>query len=253
MNNILKDAIEGYVMANIAYFHEARIEKLKTLKLENLLKRKNPYLYKAKDLNTPQAVIESLASAFMSSAEETMFEDWLEQLAIHVAEIMFNGHKSSAEGIDLEMDKEGVHYFVSIKSGPNWSNSSSLKKLCENFVKARRIYTTSGNKRRCECIEGCCYGTDFAPLKTDGHYKLCGKLFWEVISGDANLYTEIIKPLGVDATRMNQEYKAEYDRMITRFSLDFGNMYADSEGNLLWGKILELNSGYPDDFSFRIL
>ena len=134
MNNNLKQVVEGYVAANISFFHEARIEKLKTLKLENLLKRKNPYLYKAKDLNTPQSVVESLASAFMSSAEETMFGDWLEGLAIHIANLFFNGRKSSAEGIDLEMDKEDIHYFVSIKSGPNWSNSSSLKKLCENFV-----------------------------------------------------------------------------------------------------------------------
>ena len=252
MNNNLKQAVEGYISANISFFHEARIEKLKTLKLENLLKRKNPYLYKAKDLNTPQAGVENLASAFMSSAEETMFGDWLEGLAIHISRIMFNGSKSSAEGIDLEMDKNDVHYFVSIKSGPNWSNSSSLKKLCENFVKARRIFKTSGNKALCECIEGCCYGKDAAPVKNDGHYKLCGKLFWEFISGDPDLYTEIIQPLGINATLMNQEYKIEYDKMITRFARDFGTEYSDEDGNLLWNKILELNSGYPKDFSLSL-
>lgn len=248
MNDNLKNAVENYVIANIVFFHEARIEKLKSLKLDNLLKRKNPYLYKAKDLNTPQAVVENLASAFMSSAEETMFGDWLEGLAIYIANIMYNGNKSGAEGIDLEMDKGGVHYFVSVKSGPNWSNSSSLKKLCENFTKARRIFKTSGNKSQCECIEGCCYGKDLAPLKSDGRYKLCGKLFWEFISGEPTLYTEIIQPLGINATSMNAEYKTEYDKMITRFSKDFAAEYSDDEGNLLWDKILELNSGYPSGF-----
>ena len=252
MNNNLKQVVEGYVAANISFFHEARIEKLKNLKLENLLKRKNPYLYKAKDLNTPQSVVESLASAFMSSAEETMFGDWLEGLAIHIANLFFNGRKSSAEGIDLEMDKEDIHYFVSIKSGPNWSNSSSLKKLSENFVKAKRIFKTSGHKANCECIEGCCYGTDASPLKNDGHYKLCGKLFWEFISGDSDLYTDIIEPLGINASFMNQKYKIEYDKMITRFSKDFGEIFSDKEGNLLWDKILKLNSGYPDDFILHI-
>ena len=250
MNNNLKNAVDGYVASNIALFHEARIEKLKSLKLESLLKRKNPYLYKAKDLNTPQAVVESLAAAFMSSAEETMFGDWLEGLAIHVARIIYDGRKSSAEGIDLELDKNGIHYFVSIKSGPNWSNSSSMKKLCENFVKATRIFKTSGNKTISECIEGCCYGQDFSPEKKDGHFKLCGKLFWEFISGEPDLYTEIILPLGMDATIMNLVYQREYDKMITRFSNDFGAKYSDSDGNLLWDKIVNLNSGYPDDFGF---
>ena len=250
MNSNLIKEVEGYVAANISFFHESRIEKLKSLKLEKLLSRKNPYLYKAKDLNTPQDVVESIASAYMSSAEETMFGDWLEGLAIYIAKFVFNGHKSSAEGIDLEMDKGGIHYFVSIKSGPNWSNSSSLKKLQENFVKAARIFHTSGHKERCEGIEGCCYGKDTSPVKPDGHYKLCGKLFWEFISGETELYTDIIEPLGTNATKMNAEYKTEYDRMITRFSKDFAEKYSDEEGNLLWDKIVRLNSGYPDNFTF---
>ena len=134
MNKDLINEVEGYVAANIGFFHEARIEKLKSLRLENLLVRKNPYLYKAKDLNTPQDVVESIASAYMSSAEETMFGDWLEGLAIYIAKFVYNGHKSSAEGMDLELDKDGIHYFISIKSGPNWSNSSSLKKRLTSKV-----------------------------------------------------------------------------------------------------------------------
>ena len=127
-----------------------------------------------------------------------------------------------------------------------------IKKLCENFVKAKRIFKTSGHKANCECIEGCCYGTDASPLKNDGHYKLCGKLFWEFISGDSDLYTDIIEPLGINASFMNQKYKIEYDKMITRFSKDFGEIFSDKEGNLLWNKILKLNSGYPDDFILHI-
>jgi len=242
--------VEGYVRDNISTFHQDRIQKLKELKLNKLLKRKNPYLYKAKDLNTPGAVVESLASAFMSSAEETMFGDWLEGLAIFVANEVYGGVKSSALGIDLEMDKDGVHYFVSIKSGPNWSNSSSLKKLKEYFVQAQRVYRTSGNKIPSQGIEGCCYGIDRTPNKNDGHLKLCGELFWKFISGLDSMYTDIIEPLGTDATSQNEEYKKEYDKMITRFTMAFGKKYADKDGNLKWDKIVELNSGYPDGFEY---
>ena len=83
--NTLISQVEDYVANNIAYFHSSRIDKLKSLQLNRLIKSKNPYLYKAKNLNTPQEIVESIASAFLSSAEESMFGDWLEGLAIFIA------------------------------------------------------------------------------------------------------------------------------------------------------------------------
>lgn len=234
--------VKAYVESNISFFHMSRIDKLKSLQLDKLLKSKNPYLYKAKDLNTPQEVVESIASAFLSSAEESMFGDWLEGLAIYVACQVYNGYKSAAEGIDLEFDKDGIHYFVSIKSGPKWSNSSSLKKLKENFLKAKRIYHTSGNKGLCEAIEGCCYGKE-ANIQKESHIKLCGARFWEFISGSKSLYLDIIDPLGTDASEKNDSYKQEYDKMITRFTRAFISSYCDDDGNILWSKIVEINSG----------
>lgn len=233
--------IEEYVKENISNFHNSRIEKLKSLKLTKLLKAKNPYLYKAKDLNTAQDVVENLAVAFMSSAEESIFGNWLEGLAIYIAMEAYGGRKSSAEGIDLEMEKEGVHYLVSIKSGPKWSNSSSMKKLIENFAKAKRIYTTSGNKKIVEAIEGCCYGRPEQSVK-DHHTKLCGKAFWAFISGCESLYTDIIEPLGADAQKKNQEYADEYARMINKFTKEFANKYCDDKGDIRWGEIVRLNS-----------
>lgn len=50
----LLKTVETYVSDNIHTFHEAVINKLKSLKLEKLLKKKNPYLYRAKNLNTPK-------------------------------------------------------------------------------------------------------------------------------------------------------------------------------------------------------
>ncbi len=235
--------VEKYVSENIHQFHEARINKLKSLKLKTLLKKKNPYLYKAKDLNTPQSIIEALTVAFMSSAEETMFGDWLEQLAIFVANNVYGGYKSSSEGIDLEMDKDGTHYFISIKSGPNWANSSSRKKLIENFARAERTYKTSGNKKPSESIEGCCYGNENSS-SCISHIKLCGKLFWEFISGTESMYTDIIEPLGTDAHRHNSEYKKQYNQIITVFTREFANDFCNEDGSIDWNRIVQLNSAY---------
>ena len=238
--DIIKE-IEHYVVNNIQTFHTARLKKLESLKLSDLLKKKNPYLYKAKDLNTPQAIVEAIASAFMSSAEETMFGDWLEQLAIFVAQRFFGGYKSSSEGIDLELDKNGIHYFISIKSGPNWSNSSSLAKLLDHFARAKRIYHTGGNRIPCEAVEGCCYGKDNKPDKGN-RLKLCGQRFWEFISDTPSMYTDIIEPLGTEAKAKNDEYRKQYGKMITCFTRDFANEYCLEDGEINWKKIVTINS-----------
>lgn len=237
--------VEDYVRNNISQFHKARINKLKSLKLEDLLKKKNPYMYKAKNINAADILVRSLASAFMSSAEEAMFGDWLEGLAIFVAGEVYDGRKSTADGIDLEMDKDGCHYVVSIKSGPKWSNSTSLKKQMEYFRKAVKVYHTSGNKVPCYAIEGCCYGREHS--ENDTRTKICGQEFWLFISGSNTLYTDIVEPLGTDAKSKNDAYQQEYDAMITKFILQFADKYCDDDGAIMWNKILEFNSGihYP--------
>ena len=240
MSELIKK-VEQYVSENISQFHEARINKLKTLKLEDLLKKKNPYMYKAKNINAPDLLVRSLASAFMSSAEETMFGDWLEGLAIFVATEVHGGRKSTADGIDLEMDKDGCHYVVSVKSGPKWSNSTSLRKQMEHFRKAIKVFHTSGNKVPCLAIEGCCYGREHT--ENDTRTKICGQEFWLFISGSNSLYTDIIEPLGTDAKAKNDAYQQEYDAMITKFIIQFADKYCDDDKKIMWEKILEFNSG----------
>ncbi|MBR6963022.1 MAG: DNA (cytosine-5-)-methyltransferase [Prevotella sp.] len=239
--NELIGKVEKYVRKNISQFHEARINKLKTLKLESLLKKKNPYMYKAKNINAADQLVRSIASAFMSSAEETMFGDWLEGLAIFVAGEVYGGYKSSADGIDLEMDKDGCHYVISIKSGPKWSNSSSMAKQKQNFQKAIKVYHTSGNKKPCLAIEGCCYGREHS--EKDTHTKICGQEFWQFISGSNTLYTDIVEPLGADAKAKNDAYQKEYDAMVTKFIIEFASKYCD-DGAIVWERILMLNSGF---------
>ncbi|MGN0048015.1 MAG: PmeII family type II restriction endonuclease [Bacteroides sp.] len=237
----LLEKVEIYVRDHISEFHESRIRKLQQLRLKKLLKQKNPYMYRAKNINAADTLIRGLATAFMSSAEETMFGDWLEGLAIYVAQEVYHGYKSAANGIDLEMDKEGCHYVISIKSGPNWSNSSSLAKQMENFRKAIKTYHTSGHKTPCLAIEGCCYGTEYS--ENDTRTKLCGQRFWNFISGSETLYTDIIEPMGAEAKAKNEAYQKSYDAMINKFIVEFAQEYCDTNGCIVWERILQLNSG----------
>jgi hypothetical protein len=89
----LKD-VENYVESNIDVFHQKRINSLDSLKLSQVLKRKNPYLFKAKNTMTSEQIIRGIVDAHISSNEETIFGDWLEGLAIFINQKVYNGRKS---------------------------------------------------------------------------------------------------------------------------------------------------------------
>ncbi|MFA6278440.1 MAG: PmeII family type II restriction endonuclease, partial [Pedobacter sp.] len=112
----LKD-VSQYVEQNIGTFHQKRIQSLDDLKLTKVLRRKNPYLYKAKYVLTADEIVRGIVDAQISSNEETIFGDWLEGLAIFINERVFGGRKSGIAGIDLEFDNDGIRYIVTIKSG----------------------------------------------------------------------------------------------------------------------------------------
>ena len=135
MKPLKMEEVKGYVEQNVGNFHEKRLQNIERLKLKTILRRKNPYLFKAKNILTASDLIKSLLDAHLSSQEETIFGDFLEGVAIFINGIVFRGYKSSAEGIDLEFDKNFIHYIVSIKSGPNWGNSSQINRMKDNFKK----------------------------------------------------------------------------------------------------------------------
>lgn len=120
--------------------------------------RENPYLFKAKALNTAESLVRSLLDAHLSSQEEGIFGAFLEELAIFICGRVYDGQKSSAEGIDLEFENEEIRYIVSIKSGPNWGNSGQIAKMKDHFKKAKRILGTNVSKIKVAAVNGCCYG-----------------------------------------------------------------------------------------------
>ena len=212
--------IRDYVAANISAFHETRLARLEELKLKKILRRKNPYLFKAKNILTAEALVRVLLDAHLSSQEETLFGDFLEGLGIYINAKTFGGKKSSAEGIDLEFDRDGIRWLVAIKSGPNWGNSSQINKMRDNFKKAARIARTGKSKLDVRAVNGCCYGRDETPDKGD-FQKLCGQRFWEFISGSENLYIDIIEPLGHQAKHRNDEFDIAYAKVVNRFTESF--------------------------------
>jgi hypothetical protein len=241
MKQLNLKSVTQYVENNIGTFHQKRISGLTDLKLKKVLGKKNPYLFKAKYILTAQNIIESLTDAFISSQEETIFGDWLEGLAIFINEKVYDGRKSGIPGIDLEFDKEGVRNIVTIKSGPNWGNSSQIAKMVADFKTAKKTLRTSNSKLNIIAVNGCCYGRENNPDKGD-YFKYCGQSFWEFVSGDKDLYTKIIEPLGHQAKDRNDDFIKSYSQMINKFTKEFADTFCTKDGSIDWDKLVRFNS-----------
>ncbi len=236
----INDVIE-YVEENIGIFHKKRIQSIDKLKLSTVLKRKNPYLFKAKNVSTSEQIVRGIVDAHISSNEETIFGDWLEGFAIFINGKVYNGFKSGIKGIDLEFDNNGFRNIVTIKSGPNWGNSSQIAKMVGDFKTAKKTLRTSNSNINIVAVNGCCYGWDQNPDKGD-YFKYCGQTFWEFISGNRELYTEIIEPLGHKAKEKNDEFQTLYKQMINKLTFEFGSDYMKSNGEIDWQKLVIYNS-----------
>ncbi len=245
MDKLDINEVKKYVEENIGDFHQKRVDKLDQLKLKDVLRRKNPYLFKAKNIQTAQELIQGVVDAFISSSEEGIFGNWLEGLAVFVNNKVYGGRKSGIPGVDLEFDKDDIRYIVSIKSGPDWGNDSQIKKMVDNFNSARKVLRTSGAKINVTAINGCCYGrtTPKNNYKQKGdYYKYCGQVFWKFISGNEELYKEIVEPLGYLAKEKNDEYMKAYSQKINLFTKELANDFFKENGEIDWNRLLEFNS-----------
>lgn len=251
MAKISRADLNRFIKDNIQFFHQKRLESLNGLKLNNILKRKNPYLFKAKNVAIAKDLVQQILDAHLSSQEEGIFGGFLEQLAVFVAGKVFGGKKSGVEGIDLELSKGGVEYIVSIKSGPNWANNQQLRRMVDNFKKAKRIKGTNASASRIVAVNGCCYGIDDKPDKID-FLKLCGQRFWEFITDESGFYKDIIEPLGYKAKEKNQAFRDEYAKVINKFTKDFTIEYCSKDGGINWEKIIEFNSGKKKNADFKV-
>ena len=234
--------IYKYAEKHISIFHQRRLDYVQNkVDLFKILKQKNPYLFRAKNVLTAQDLIKGFLDAFLQSQEETLFGDFIEGLAIFVCDKVYGAKKSELTGIDLEFEKDGVIYVVEIKAGWNWGNSSQIRQLNINFASAKKMMRARTGKKVI-AVNGCCFGRDNKPDKGD-YLKLCGQRFWELISGDEKLYIDIVEPIGYEAREKNEKFAENYAQIINKLTLEFSQKFCEN-GKINWKKLVEYNSGF---------
>ncbi len=237
--------VQEYVNDNIVDFHNRRLTSLKKLTLRRLL-NKNPYLFKAKNVQKASQLVEGFMDAFLSSSEEQLFGHFLEGLAVFVAQQTTGGHKSTASGVDLEFLNKGIHYVVSIKSGPNWGNSSQQDKLEEDLRVAVRRLKQSRQSINVQPVLGICYGKTRTSHMNRGYLKVVGQNFWYLISENENLYTDIIEPVGYKAKEHNDRFLVEKSKVANLLTLRFIEAFCHASGEIDWPKLVRLTCGNYD-------
>jgi len=244
MEKLSINKINDFVNKNISRFHQSKLSTLESMNLKALLKKKNPYLFKAKNITIAGDLVKNILDAYLSSSEEKLFGDFLEELAIFISSKASNGRKSAATGIDLEFVNRKTHYLVSVKSGPNWGNSSQQKKQELDFQTAVKVLKQSNRALDVQPVLGICYGK----VKTSylrGYLKVVGQNFWYLISEDENLYTDIIEPLGYRAKQHNANFMRQKSRILNLFTQQFLLDFCDG-GVINWKRLVKFNSGNLD-------
>jgi hypothetical protein len=240
MADIKIAAISQYTKENTNNLNTKRLEYLQNLKLNELLFNENPYIFILQNTLLVSDFIQKIIDEYLSSQEKLFLDNFLVDLAIFINENAYHGQKSTTQGVDLEFNKDKIRYIVAIKSGPNWGNSSQIRKMQDDFRKAKQTIRTSNSKLNIVAVNGCCYGRNTKPDKGD-YYKYCGQKFWEFISNNSDLYLKIIKPLGYTAREKNEKFQKEYSQIVNRFTLEFSKTFVKN-GEIDWDSLVKFNS-----------
>ncbi len=244
MNNPNYQLYYDYLSNNVLnQFYDKRFEKLGELKLANILKRKNPYLFKAKNIELGGDFVKSIVDAFLSSQEETIFGNLLEGFAIYISETLDGGFKSKLKSVDLEFERNNTYYIVGIKLGTNWGNSDQINRMKDNFKKGKQLLRQGGITTEIIAVNGCMYGKELNSFKEDkdpdkSYFKYAGQEFWSFISGDDNLYQEIIVPIDREAKAKDEAFKARYIAKINEMTQEFMRDFMKAH-QIDWVKLID--------------
>lgn len=219
-------------------FYERRLHKINTLKLKQVLRRKNPYLFKAIGTQSATEIVEGLLSAYLSSSDEGLFGDAFFE---PVAKAVSGGVVSPSEGVDIAIETDTVYKAIAVKSGPNPYNSSQRKRQDDEFKSLRSRLLKL--KKQFDPILGHAYGKSRADTSKVIYRDLAGQEFWEELTGDVDFYLKLIRYMQSEViTRRREEYRVAWEQAVNRYVGEFIPLFCNANGSINWEALVEFNS-----------
>ncbi len=238
-NGYDENAVIQAVSTALTDFYTSLTNTLDNIDVNKILKRKNPYLYRAKGINSAGQIIDGILAAYVSSSEETIFGNtFFEPIAI----IVSGGQKAVTEGVDITVDKDNTIYSIAVKSGTSVFNADSRKRQEQNFQSAQKRAQQA--HKAFFPVVGYGYGKKKVRAENEKFYKeLAGKDFWEWLTGDSEFYTKIIRMMGTRPDEYAKSFEAAYAKAENRMVREFTINYCKEDGSINWDKLLQFNSG----------
>jgi hypothetical protein len=233
-----REQIREEIIKLLRDFHALKKEKLGQVGMREVIGRKNPYLLRVWGIQSADDLIDALLESTLSASDETTFgAKVLEPLAIFVS----GGEKSATDGVDIEFRRDGVHYAVAVKSGPNVFNHDSRRKQSENFNSARRRVAQKTHQSFFPVV-GYCYGRP----KKRKHSNSCtfeeyfGIDFWTFLSGDNELYKFISNVLDDEFQKYSSDFKETLEALKIRWKSElFQLKLVNEQGTVDWQALTE--------------
>lgn len=244
-NDINVNAVEQAIANSLEEFYNSLLEKIDKINIGDIMKRKNPYLYRAKAIQSAAEIVDGVLSATVSSSEETIFGNcFFEPIALAAS----GGSKALAEGVDIMVDdrEDNTIYAIAVKSGPSVFNADSKKRQEQNFNAARKLAQQA--KAIYEPIIGYSYGKKRSSGKGRPtiYRELAGQDFWAELTGDSDFYLKIIKYMGNKPEQYLEKYRESYNKASNRLVKQFTEQFCNDDGGIDWDKLVRFNSGYDD-------
>jgi len=221
------------------HFLSALSRRIRDLTIDDL--NINPFLIRIlareMDLNDAKSIVQWRVSQRLERGIVTSFGMALQE----AAKVFSEG--TGVEGADILKIKDGKHYHIQVKSGPNTVPKDMAVRITQLLQSAQR------RNRGSVALFGMCYGSpeqvSSIVQKYVGVDLLSGRRFWEFISDDPNCIDEIYEIVReVSETfrdPQGQRLSEILKNKITELQGQFETRYGKS-GSVMWENLLQHNA-----------
>jgi hypothetical protein len=229
----LSNAKAGRLLAEFeSVFAQPFAARLQDLRLQDVIRGKNPYLYRASGIKTCEDLIRRVLQDYVSASVEGDFGKFFEA----VARVVSGGTKPVGGGeVDLDVRKGEVAYLYAVKSGAKGFNSSSYDKAKRDLNSAERRLRQ--DRVRTEKKLAFAYGRRSTSF-SEGIERLSSKSFWAEVSGDDDFYSKLLDACAILAPLYTADMEAPYEGLLS----EAHELFCDGD-EIDWGRILTLVSG----------
>lgn len=237
---ISPDELRTLVAESLNNFYSQRMSRLESLKLKEVLRKKNPYLFKALGVESATEIVEGLLRAYLSSSDETIFGGVFFE---PIAQAVSGGVVSPSEGVDIAIQTETRYTAISVKSGPNPFNSSQVKRQDQEFRTLRSRLMKL--QKQFDPLLGHCYGRRSGEPTDKRIYRIrAGQAFWAELTGDDDFYLKLMDAISDKVTQKHRaEYRVAWEHAVNRYVQEFTSDFCAPNGAIEWSKLLAFNSG----------